>query len=219
MSKSIVVAMALLSSALVGRAHAHSRLIVPTPRSTETGLEMSPCSGVAKGTTPTSYQAGSQITITMQVDIPHNATYKFYLLRNNDADATPLTSTSIPEVKGNHDAMVTFPAGVTCTNCTLQMVQDSTTYKEYYSCADITLTSDPVPAQMDASVPSDASVSNSPNDANSTDEPGSDAGSCAVHSVSSRGIWGWCVVFALLILRQRHYYKKCRLAFQIAKRR
>ena len=137
-------------------ASAHSRLKPSTgvvPRSTNPGLKVGPCGGIARTATPANLMAGQQLTVTWEETIQHPGRYEFYFSAAGDLNFQLLSK--VDDVQDNpanlphqYTTTITLPF-ISCTDCTLQMIQVMTenpanpTY--YYSCADILMTGGPTP--------------------------------------------------------------------------
>jgi hypothetical protein len=141
------------------------------PGRTTTVLKTGPCGGIARTATNKMLLVGSAVRVDWLETIQHPGRFEFYLSTANDANFTLIAT--VPDDQDNpnnlphvFNAMVTLPAGVTCDNCTLQMIQVMTevptapTY--YYSCADISIqssivvTPSPLPTPAPATGPSSA---------------------------------------------------------------
>jgi hypothetical protein len=167
-------------------ANAHSLLVKPVPRdTTDTKLKMGPCGGDAmngpltKKTPVEQYQPGATITVDFKETVGHQGCFLFRLSSTgDDKNFQVLKQVADPAgVGGNMSTQLTLPAGVTCQNCTLQLIQvmlgancaatqDPTATSNYYSCSDIRIGNfADAGALMDAGMPD--------YDASSTDEPGS----------------------------------------------
>ena len=152
-----VLAIALLVGA-PATAFAHIRWVTPVPRSQADGLKPptfpAPCGNVARTTTPTVYTAGETITVKWTETIGHVGCYQV-AFSPDDVNFVTLTQVVDPvALQGMQMTTVTLPAGVNCTNCTLQLRQvmlDNAANKTcaadaaptgggavtYYSCADL----------------------------------------------------------------------------------
>jgi hypothetical protein len=180
---------ALAVALLVGApsiAGAHSLLVKPVPRdTTDTLLKMGPCGGSAaagpltKKAPVEQYQPGATITVDFKETVAHQGCYLFRLsTTGDDKNFQVLKQVADPAgAGGNQSTTLTLPAGVTCMNCTLQLIQvmlgancaatqDPTATSNYYSCSDIRIGNfTDAGAIVDAGMPD--------YDAASTDEPGS----------------------------------------------
>lgn len=147
---------------------AHARM-KPTgtlvPRSTNPGLKVGPCGGIARTATPAVFAPGSTIPIDWEETINHPGRFEFYFSTAGDAGFTLIKS--IPDNQDNnvlphqYSTTLTLP-NVSCTDCTLQMIQVMTENPAnpsyYYSCADIQLQSGapsptPIPTPTPAPAP------------------------------------------------------------------
>jgi hypothetical protein len=147
-----------------GVASAHALLVQPVPRDqTDTKLKMGPCGGDAtngplvKKAPVIQYQPGATIDIDYKETIGHQGCYLFQL--STTGDDKNFTMLKLPGganaqvadpagAGGNLKTQLVLPAGVTCQNCTLRLIQvmlgancaanqDPTATSNYYSCADI----------------------------------------------------------------------------------
>lgn len=156
--------------------HAHANLKVGgylPPRNDNPGLKVAPCGNIPRTLTPKVIVMGSTVTVEWQETINHPGRFEFYYSLANDANWVLLKTVADNQdtaiVNGlyhQYSTTVTFPAGVTCTDCTFQMIQVMTenpaSPSYYYSCADIRLqaaATTPVPTPVPAPVP--APVGNS----------------------------------------------------------
>lgn len=167
-------------------ANAHALFVKPVPRdTTDTKLKMGPCGGSAatglltKKAPSEQYTPGAQISVDFKETVAHQGCYLFQLSPTGD-NGPWTTLKQVPDPAGsggNQNTMLQLPAGVTCMNCTLRMIQvmlgadcaanqDPTATSNYYSCADVRIgTFADAGAIVDAGMPDF--------DASSTDEPGS----------------------------------------------
>ena len=184
-------------------AHAHARLVTPTPRNNQDGYKeplLVPACGVARtGTQPvTDIAAGSRYFVEFEETVNHSGCFVVDFSTDNDQTWTQLAvvqhDTSLPTPRP-YDTYVDLPAGVTCAQCTMRvrqlMVSDVgcppasvPSGSTYYSCANIRLVGPdagtqpmdagtPDAARPDAAVPQDAAV---PRDAAVPDAGRPDAG-------------------------------------------
>ncbi|MGZ3723243.1 MAG: SCE4755 family polysaccharide monooxygenase-like protein [Bdellovibrionales bacterium] len=119
------------------------------PGRTTAVQKVGPCGNIARTATNKVIAAGSKVRVDWLETIQHPGRYEFYLSTANDANFVMIGSVpdnqddqNVPHV---FNTMLQFPAGVTCANCTLQMIQVMTENPaaptNYYSCADISLQS------------------------------------------------------------------------------
>jgi hypothetical protein len=151
----IALAAALLVGA-PGVASAHALLVKPVPRdTTDTKLKMGPCGGstatgpLTKKAPVEQYAQGAAITIDFKETVNHTGCYLFRLSPTGDNGPWQVLKQveDTGAIGGNLTTQVTLPAGVTCQNCTLQMIQvmnggcvanqDPAATPNYYSCADV----------------------------------------------------------------------------------
>lgn len=130
-------------------AYAHARWSLTglvKPRTTSTGLkEPAPCGGVNRTTTALVLQSGSTIDVQFEETINHPGYFRIAFSPNADTgfDQNILVA-NIPEVPSTrfYTQTITLP-DIECSDCTLQLIQvmtDRTPPTNYYSCADIHLT-------------------------------------------------------------------------------
>lgn len=142
--------------------YAHALLVNPVPRdTTDTMLKMGPCGGdgqvpLLKGQPVAQFDAGATINVSFKETIGHVGCYQIRLSSTgDDKNFQLLKQIDDPSAsQGAQTAQVTLPPGVTCQNCTLQLLQhmrDNATVKTcdpdasptatgttlYHSCADI----------------------------------------------------------------------------------
>jgi len=116
------------------------------PRTNSTGLkEPAPCGGVARTSTPVVLQSGSTVNVQFEETINHPGYFRISFSSASDSgfDENILVP-NIPEVPATrfYTQSITLP-DIECSDCTLQLIQvmtDRTPSTNYYSCADIQLT-------------------------------------------------------------------------------
>lgn len=122
------------------------------PRSTNAGIKSGPCGGLAR-VTPAMLTSGQKLTVTWEETIQHPGRFEFYFSSANDQNFTLLAT--VPDIQDNsatlphqYSVELTLPS-VTCTDCTLQMIQVMTENPAspslYFSCADMQLSSTGTP--------------------------------------------------------------------------
>ena len=148
---SALAAIGLLGAAPA--AHAHIELLSPKPRTLE--QKTGPCGagGSTRGTNVTTYRPGETITIEWTETVDHPGHYRIAFDDNgNDSFRDPsrpddnfpqtLADQIVDRGGGRYTQQVTLP-NMTCTNCTLQLIQVMTTvvpYNSFYfQCADLVL--------------------------------------------------------------------------------
>jgi hypothetical protein len=128
---------------------AHARLLPggnTPPRSNDTGLKSGPCGNIVKGTPVASFNSGQTIILQWEETINHPGYFEFSL--SNDDDQTFDLLLTVPDEQNSrndlphrYQAELKLPDGLTCSNCTLQMVQQMTENpanpRPYFSCSDI----------------------------------------------------------------------------------
>lgn len=172
----IVASGLLLGSA----AHAHARLIYPTPRTQDDGLKTGPCGGIAPTNNPTVFTPGQQVYVQWQETIAHPGHYRIAFSPANDQgfDQNVLAD-NIPNPTGIQDGgiNVTLPS-TPCEGCTVQLIMVMTNTmppSNYYSCADIALRPPDAGMTQDAGSP-DAGLDAGALDAGTVDAGAEDAG-------------------------------------------
>lgn len=142
-------------------AYGHIAMTRPAPRSD--AQKAGPCgaTGSTRSTNVTTYRPGETITVEWDETVDHPGHYRIAFDDNgNDSFRDPnLPNDNFPQtlvdqitdkVVGRYSQQVTLP-NMSCTNCTLQLVQVMTTtvpYNSfYYQCADLVLSNgtDPGP--------------------------------------------------------------------------
>jgi len=132
---------------------------VMQPPSRDTGIanldarahKSGPCGGSPRTNMPTQYAVGQEIEVKFQETIDHRGCFQIRFSPANDMDWVLLQQSDDPA--GSQDdrivtTTVTLPAGVSCKDCTLQVLQLMTgaacpanatpnPANTYYSCADI----------------------------------------------------------------------------------
>ena len=145
----ILILVVLLSHA----SFAHSRFNplgnIPG-RSTGSGLKTGPCGGIIRTATFKAFAPGQAVRVDWEETVQHPGRFEFYFSQSGDSNFSYLATViddqndPIPAGGPNHvfTSTLTLP-NVTCTDCTLQMVQvmteNSASPSYYYSCADIQL--------------------------------------------------------------------------------
>ncbi len=159
--KAIVVTMILLWS-VSGFAHARLKASVGVlPRSTNAGLKVGPCGGLPRTTAPPVLTPGQTLTVTWEEVIDHPGRYEFYFSSANDQNFALLASipdTATGALPHQYSTQLTLP-NVTCTDCTLQMIQVMTENPNmptlYFSCADLKLEAGAQPTPIATPPPMD----------------------------------------------------------------
>jgi hypothetical protein len=139
---------------------AHSRLKASDMikiRSTDPGVKVGPCGGLARVAQPAVLNPGSTVTVFWEETIYHPGRFEFYFSEAGDQNFVLLktiqNNTAGTPVPHQFNTTLTLP-NKTCTACTLQMIQVMTENPamptNYYSCADMqlkatTTTPDPTP--------------------------------------------------------------------------
>ena len=123
--------------------YAHSRWTLNgnlTPRSTSAGIKTGPCGGLPRLAISKYFQSGSTITVQWEEVIDHPGRFEIYFSPANDVNFVLLKTVIDVQNGGLNSVNITLP-NVTCTACTLQLIQvmteDPANPTLYYSCADI----------------------------------------------------------------------------------
>lgn len=144
--KTIFLVLFLVSSQ-TALAHARWNLTdLVKPRTTDSGLkEPAPCGGVTRTSTAAVLQSGSTIDVQFEETVNHPGYFRIAFSPTADTgfDQNILVA-NIPEVPSTrfYTQTITLP-DIECSDCTLQLIQvmtDRTPATNYYSCADIHLT-------------------------------------------------------------------------------
>jgi uncharacterized protein (TIGR03382 family) len=215
---------------LTSTAPAHFDLTAPkADRTGDPAGKAPPCGDTGTPTgAVTNYMPGQTITITVDETISHPGHYRVALAQNMaalppeplvTAGATPCGSAPIAAnptfpvladglftnlVRGPASAQVQLPAGMTCTNCVLQVIQFMSDHAlnvpggcYYHHCAIVNISA--TAPDAGAAAPPDAGVTGG--DAG-TNPGGATSGGCAAgHSVGGLSIVGMLAV--LLVTRRR----------------
>lgn len=132
-------------------ASGHARLLPggSTPgRSNSAGLKTGPCGEVAKGSPVATFNVGQKITVQWEETINHPGYFEFSISSNGDQSfqlllTVPDNLNSTDDLPHRYQAEIQLPAGLSCDNCTLQMIQQMTENpsnpRPYFSCSDITI--------------------------------------------------------------------------------
>jgi hypothetical protein len=136
------------------------------PRSTNAGIKTGPCGGFARIAAPPTLNAGSTLRVTWEETIDHPGRFEIYF-SNAGMAGFVLLKTVIDNQTGagsgptphQYFTDITLP-NVTCTDCTLQLIQVMTenplSPSLYYSCADMVLVPNgttPSPTPMPSPTP------------------------------------------------------------------
>jgi hypothetical protein len=204
-ASSLAMRRSLSLSALVGigllgpaAAHAHIEMTSPKPRTID--QKVGPCgaSGSKRGTNATTYQPGETVTVEWDETVDHPGHYRIAFDDNgNDSFRDPSRpDDNFPQTladqiadrsgSGHYVQQITLP-NISCTNCTLQLIQVMTTvvpYNSFYfQCADLVL---------DGEAP----------DPGPGPDPAETDGGCAAGS-TSQGLAAGLSVLALALRRRR----------------
>ena len=116
------------------------------PRTNSTGLkEPAPCGGVARTNSPVILQSGSTVNVQFEETINHPGYFRIAFSSTSDSGFDEnILIPNIPEIPASqfYTQSITLP-DIECDDCTLQLIQvmtDRTPPTNYYSCADIQLT-------------------------------------------------------------------------------
>jgi hypothetical protein len=129
MNTSIVLLVTLLASSMV---QAHLVLLDPRARTNKTGLTEDPCGGKPAGTSVATYAAGTDIEITINLEVQHRPSLSAVISYDDFATRTELASIQ-PTGPGIYKMTVPLPKQP-LGSAVLQVYNGS-----YVSCADITL--------------------------------------------------------------------------------
>ncbi len=111
--------------------------------------KIGPCGGSPRTGVPTQYAVGQEITVEWEETIGHTGCYQIAFSQADDKNWVTLDQINDPaNVQGVQSAKVKLPAGVSCKDCTLAVLQlmidrecqpneAPVAGKTYYSCADI----------------------------------------------------------------------------------
>ncbi len=173
MSSRVLTWMILVMMAFFGvKVFAHARILpngMLSPRLTATGvndagIKTGPCGGLARSAVPAVLAPGSTITLNWEETIDHPGRFEIYFSQAGDTGFQLLKTVQDNQGAGvptphQFSTTVTLP-NVTCTDCTLQLIQVMTENPAnpslYFSCADIRLqsgTTNPSPTPAPAPSP------------------------------------------------------------------
>lgn len=165
-SMSIILFSLLFAFSQSAFAHARWSLTgLVKPRTNATGLkEPAPCGGVARTNTSVVLQSGSTVDVQFEETINHPGHFRIAFSSVSDLGFNKnILVDNIPEVPAtrNYTQTINLP-NIECNDCTLQLIQvmtDRTPPSNYYSCADIQLTTTGTlpPPVADTTPPLDAS--------------------------------------------------------------
>jgi len=151
MVTSVLIVIAAL--VLARPADAHTTLTSPPPRTQANKAGPCGAAGSTRGTDVTTFAPGETITVEWDETVDHPGHYRIAFDQDGDddfpnpsqpTDAFPTTlADQIPDKAGGHYTLDVALPDVTCTNCTLQLIQIMTTsvpYDSFYfQCADLVL--------------------------------------------------------------------------------
>ena len=129
MTANTVMLAALLASSQV---QAHVVLVDPRARTSETDLTEDPCGGRPAGASVATYSAGTDIEITVNLEVQHIPSVSAVISYDNFATRTELASI---DTSGPGIYKMTVPLPVQASGSAVLQVSNG----EYVSCADITL--------------------------------------------------------------------------------
>jgi MYXO-CTERM domain-containing protein len=149
-------------------ASAHIEMKFPTPRTTD--QKIGPCgpSTSTRGTKVSTFRPGETITVEWDETVDHPGHYRIAFdddgsdvfqdpKRPDDKFPSTLADQIVDRSGGHYSQQITLP-NITCSNCTLQLVQVMTTavpYNSfYYQCADLVLAGDTEPMPSPSPEPS-----------------------------------------------------------------
>ncbi|RYZ69887.1 MAG: hypothetical protein EOP05_14155 [Proteobacteria bacterium] len=130
--------------------HAHARLrasVGVQPRSTNTSMKSGPCGTISKFANSPVLNAGQKLVVSWEETVQHPGRFEFRFSTDNDVTwSAPVTVQDTQDdpntIPHQYSVELTLP-DVTCTQCTLQMIQVMTERPQnpsnYYSCADFQL--------------------------------------------------------------------------------
>lgn len=150
--------------ALPQAGNGHAVWTTPTPRSPSDAWKdpNGPCGMNTRSTMVTTYQVGQQVSVAWDETVNHPGCFLIDFSTGGDQNWTQLANVkhragATPPNK-RYNAMITLPSGVSCTDCTLRLRQImlSTDTEPcppamiaygatYYTCADVTIPTPPMP--------------------------------------------------------------------------
>ncbi len=113
-------------------AQAHVVLMDPIPRSSDTDLTEDPCGGLPAGPSVATYTAGTEIEITINLEVQHNRSLETNISYDDFATRTEL---AMIQTSGSGIYTMTVPLPAQPSGSAVLQVTDG----RYVSCADITL--------------------------------------------------------------------------------
>lgn len=219
---------ALALAGLTSTALAHFRLNMPTPdRSPDPGGKAPPCGDNAPATNVVNnYMPGQMIEINVTETVNHGGHYRVALAQSEAMLPAPPPVTSAPGdqcdsapvaqnptlpvladglftnllVNQTDKAMIQLPAGMTCTNCVLQVIQFMTEHGApcfYYHCAKVNIS--PNAPDAGPSTGGDAGTGG-PDAGGGTSEP---SGGCSTSGSGSLSVLAMLGVLLLVARRRR----------------
>jgi hypothetical protein len=218
-----IALIALLILFCTNQVFAHARLKTPTPRNnfTSNKTRALPCGGAGgsnsaadtpKAAPVITYTEGQEIDILWEETVPHEGNYEFTISSNNDATFMTIPGGVFADVNPNKRQWVEklkLPAGITCENCTLRMIQNMNDdpNQPYKSCSDIKIVA---AAGSPINPPVNTGGGDQGSQDNSSTTPGGDLkpqlGSCGTVSTKggpggmSGGGIGMMMVFVVMLM-------------------
>lgn len=129
--------------------YSHTRLLTPTPRSSNSGIKNGPCGGLARSAVPTNVMGGTMMTVTWQETIDHPGKYILSFSTGQDLNFQQNVLATIIDTQDGaggiphmYSTQVMIP-NIDCTTCTIQLIQsmeeNPAAPSYYYSCADLNI--------------------------------------------------------------------------------
>lgn len=226
MNRTLMLATGLALLGLAATADAHFKLNAPTAVTQQDAngnpQKAAPCGGGTATNAVTAVQSGTMLTISINETTFHPGHYRVALAQDmaglpaapNVADAQcnglqPVANPQMPVLadgllahttpfSGTQTMQVSIPAGMTCNNCVLQVVQYMAQHSQpcfYYHCATVNISPNP-PPMADAGVPPGGDAGVDPAD------PATGCCSSSGGGAATTGVFG-ALAFALLLRRRR----------------
>ncbi len=150
--------LAILALTLLAPRLSTAHIVVSNPPARDLGKagadahKNGPCGGVARTNKFIPYQTGQTVPVTFSETVDHRGCFQVWLSTAGDANFQKLFQADDPgndATPRNRTVQVTLPAGVTCSQCTLQVrqlminqtcsanQQSITAGDTYFTCADV----------------------------------------------------------------------------------
>jgi uncharacterized protein (TIGR03382 family) len=228
MNRTLMLATGLALVGFVTTAEAHFKLNSPAAVTQQTTLgdpqKTAPCGGTGTASNAvTAVQSGTMLSISIDETVFHPGHYRVAIAQDmaglpaaptvNNAQCNGLQPVANPQMPvladgllahttqfaGTQTMQVPIPAGMTCNNCVLQVLEYMAQHGQpcfYYHCATVNISPNPPPPMADAGTDPGGDAGVNPTD------PGTGCCSSSGGGAATTGVFG-SLAFALLLRRRR----------------